>query len=161
MTCNDRPRIRDEVGDREPEGAIEERLLDRGGHHERRSRGGERDDRTTTWVVSAGLSVQVNCVHAHQINQNRTRERSTPSGVRFCGQRSDLGHGEHEDEVEEELDERDALLFGACSREGLWAVIARTVAGAIGRQPGSNVSRTSWLEPPLVWRTSTGPTPRA
>ncbi len=38
--------------------------------------------RTAGWVVSAGLSVHVNCVHAHQISQPSTIDRRTPSGVR-------------------------------------------------------------------------------
>jgi hypothetical protein len=39
--------------------------------------------RTRTWVVSAGFSVHVNCVQAHQISQNSTSERRTPSIVRL------------------------------------------------------------------------------
>jgi hypothetical protein len=40
--------------------------------------------RTIGWVVSAGLRVQVNWVHAHQISQKRTSERTTPAIVRSC-----------------------------------------------------------------------------
>src|SRR6478736_5688720 len=34
--------------------------------------------RTRSWVVSAGLSVHVNWVQAHQINQNSRIDRATP-----------------------------------------------------------------------------------
>ena len=40
--------------------------------------------RTTGWVVSAGLSVHVNWVHAHQISQPSRIDRRIPSGVRSC-----------------------------------------------------------------------------
>ena len=118
--------------------------------------------RTTTWVVSAGLSVHVNCVHPHQINQNRTRERSTPSRVRFCAVSAVTWVTANTNTRSKKSSTNvTPCSSGACSREWACAVIVRTVAGAIERQPGSNVSKTSWLEPPLVWRTSTGPTPRA
>ena len=44
--------------------------------------------RTVGWVVSAGLSVQVNWVHAHQMIQPSRIDRRTPSGVRSCAVRT-------------------------------------------------------------------------
>ena len=38
--------------------------------------------RTPGWVVSAGFSVHVNCVHAHQISHPSRIDRRTPPGVR-------------------------------------------------------------------------------
>ena len=38
--------------------------------------------RTQSWLVSAGFSVQVNWVHAHQMSQPTRIEWSTPVGVR-------------------------------------------------------------------------------
>src|SRR5918994_3287924 len=40
--------------------------------------------RTARWVVSAGLRVHVNWVHAHQISQNSSRDRTAPDQVRSC-----------------------------------------------------------------------------
>ena len=39
--------------------------------------------RTSVCVVSAGFSVQVNCVQAHQISQNSSTERAIPLQVRL------------------------------------------------------------------------------
>ena len=70
--------------------------------------------RTKSCVVSAGFSVQVNWVHAHQISQNSRIERATPLHVEMRGsERGDLRDREDEHEVEEQLDERDRLVFGA------------------------------------------------
>ena len=69
--------------------------------------------RTRSWVVSAGLSVHVNWVHAHQISQKSRTDRATPVHVEMrCGERRDLRDREDEHEVEEQLDERDRLVFG-------------------------------------------------
>src|SRR6185503_14038539 len=87
--------------------------------------------RTTTWVVSAGLRVQVNWVHAHQIIQNRTSERSTPSGVRLWAV-SAVTWVTANTKTRSKKSSTNATLCasGACSRGRAWAVIARTVAGA-------------------------------
>ena len=69
----------DEVGNHKPEDVVTERLVSPVAITNAAAVARSVDTRTTTWVVSAGLSVQVNCVHAHQISQNRTSERSTPS----------------------------------------------------------------------------------
>ena len=69
--------------------------------------------RTRLWSVSAGLSVQVNWVHAHQISQKSSTERPRRSASRLAAvSDGDLRDREHEHEVEEQLDEGDGLRLG-------------------------------------------------
>ena len=71
----------------------------------------------------------MNCVHAHQISQNRTSDRRD-AGERqvLHRQRRHLGHGEHEDQVEEELDEGDGLGLGCVEHvDGTPAILWKMV----------------------------------
>ena len=102
----------DEVGDREQHGIVKERLRHGGGHHERRSRGGQRDD-PNDHVRRVGRVERPGELGPRPPDHPEQDERAEHAVRRevLGSQRRDLGHGEHEDEVEEELDERDALRF--------------------------------------------------
>ena len=102
----------DEVGDRKQEGVVEERLRHPGGHHERRRGGGQRghpnDDMGRVGRVER--PGELGPRPPDHPEQDEGAEHPVRREV-LRGERRDLGHGEHEDEVEEELDERDALRF--------------------------------------------------
>ena len=90
------------------------------------------------------------------------RERSTPSGVRLWAV-SAVTWVTANTKTRSKKSSTNATLCasGACSRGRATGAVVAKLREPIGSQPGSNVNSTSWLDPPLVWRTSTGPTPRA
>ncbi len=61
--------------------------------------------------VSASLSDQVNWVHAHHTSQKTmTSPKHSDTGEIVRQHRRDLGHGENEDQIEEQLHEGGALF---------------------------------------------------
>src|SRR6187455_3293261 len=95
--------------------------------------------RTRTWVVSAGLSVQVNCVQAHQISQNSTSERRTPSIVRLCAVRAVTWvTAKTKTRSKNSSTNVTACSSGACNlrRAWAWAVMAPHCSGSATASAG-------------------------
>jgi hypothetical protein len=64
-------------------------------------------------VVSAAFSAQVNWVHAHQTSPEDEHALARAAPVNLAVEQAHhLGDGENEHQVEEELDEGGALVFG-------------------------------------------------
>jgi hypothetical protein len=81
--------------------------------------------------VSAAFSVHVNCVQAHH-NQPEHQHGldQTGDGQMFAQDPGDLGDGEDEDQIEEQLDERRALRAGRPHGAGHLALLGGCETGA-------------------------------
>jgi hypothetical protein len=103
-----------EVGGAEQHGVVAEGARHRQGNAEHRAHRGEHHEANATFVDVHGARqprVGGPCPPERRENQRPTKSSAPRRVVRK--QERDLGHREHEDQVEEELERRDRVLVAA------------------------------------------------